>query len=254
MWSKNKLKWVRSLSSKKGRMTTGTFLAEGPKVVEELANRFSCRLLAAVPEYLDGRGARIHAEERAVLTLDELEQASALKSPQEVLAVFDLPSMMPPPIPSADHLMIALDHVQDPGNLGTIIRLADWFGIEHVVCSFDTADAYAPKVVQATMGALSRVSVHYVALPDFLSECSQKIPVYATSLQGTDIYSTPITKGGIIVMGNEGNGISNEVRQHVTQNLFIPSYPPSRPTVESLNVAVATAIVCAEFRSRLTNS
>jgi TrmH family RNA methyltransferase len=145
-------------------------------------------------------------------------------------------------------LSLALDTVQDPGNLGTIIRIADWFGIEHVLCSKETVEVYNPKVVQATMGALARVSVHYVDLVEVLKETS--LPVYGTFLEGEDIYGEALSAEGVIVMGNEGNGVSEEVKKLVSRKLYIPNFPKGRETSESLNVAVATAITCAEFRRR----
>ena len=152
-------------------------------------------------------------------------------------------------IPSRQ-LVLALDGVQDPGNVGTILRVADWFGIEHVFCSPDTADAFAPKTVQATMGALSRVHVHYLELPEFLAALPDGVPVFGTFLDGDDMYACPVSPHGVIVMGSEGNGISSAVEHHVNSRLFIPSWPSGRMTSESLNVAIATAVVCAEFRRR----
>ena len=146
----------------------------------------------------------------------------------------------------SQQLVLALDTVQDPGNLGTIVRIADWYGIEHILCSPLCADLYNPKVVQATMGALARVEVHYVELEETFRHISG--PVYGTFLDGENIYGQELSSAGIIVMGNEGNGISPEIRKCVTHRLFLPSYPEGRTTSESLNVAVATAVVCAEFR------
>lgn len=144
-------------------------------------------------------------------------------------------------------LCLALDDIQDPGNLGTIIRLADWFGIEHIFCSPNTVDAYNPKTVQATMGGIARVKLHYTPLPELI--CALKgIPVYGTFLDGEDIYCQPLSSYGLIVMGNEGNGIGKEVEQLINRRLYIPNYPADRQTSESLNVAIATAVVCAEFR------
>ena len=146
--------------------------------------------------------------------------------------------------------MLALDDVQDPGNLGTIIRIADWFGIHHIICSTGTADAFSPKVVQATMGAIARVKIHYTDLPSYLSTLPKGTPVYGTFLEGDDIYTLPLSDHGIIVMGNEGNGISPATAKAVTDKLFIPNWPEGAKTSESLNVAVATAITCSEFRRR----
>ena len=150
----------------------------------------------------------------------------------------------------ASNLVIALDRVQDPGNLGTIMRIADWFGITDIICSLDTVDVYNPKVVQATMGAISRVKVHYLDLANLIKQ-NPNIPVYGTFLDGRNIYETSLTPHGIVVMGNEGQGISNEIGALIKRRLFIPSYPQERPTSESLNVGMATAITIAEFRRRM---
>ena len=148
------------------------------------------------------------------------------------------------------NLCLALDDVQNPGNLGTIIRLADWFGIEDVFCSLKTADVYNPKTVQATMGAMARVRVHYVDLFSLIDALPKDVPVYGTFLDGKYIYETELKQNGLIVMGNEGNGISDGVASLVTDRLYIPNFPPGRNTSESLNVAIATAVVCSEFRRR----
>jgi TrmH family RNA methyltransferase len=182
----------------------------------------------------------------------ELKSASLLQHPQQVLALFPLPQWDLPHVHAgAERLVLALDGVQDPGNLGTICRLADWFGIEDIICSAETADIFNPKAIQATMGAISRIRVHYTNLQDFLFQANRhSTPIYGTFLDGRNIYDRPLTPHGIIVMGNEGKGISREIETLVTDKLFIPSYPQDRPTTESLNVAVATAITCAEFRRR----
>ena len=145
-------------------------------------------------------------------------------------------------------LILALDGIQDAGNMGTIIRLADWFGISTIVCSPDTVDVYNPKVVQATMGALARVGVHYVDLVSFLP--TLQMPIYVTALDGQNIYTTSLTENGVIVMGNEGNGVSDAVKALATHSLLIPNFPVGSLTSESLNVGVAASIVCAEFRRR----
>ena len=142
---------------------------------------------------------------------------------------------------------LALDDVQDPGNLGTIIRLADWFGIEHIFCSPNTVDVYNPKTVQATMGGIARVKLHYISLPELIASL-EDIPVYGTFLDGENMYTQPLSAYGLIVMGNEGNGIGDEVKRLINRKLYIPNYPAERETSESLNVAIATAVVCAEFR------
>lgn len=250
MLSKAKIKYIRSLELKKNRKEEGVFVAEGPKLVGDLEGHFSCRLLVGLPEWLEAH-PHFRAQEVIPATPDELSRASLLKTPQEVMAVFEMPDDVAGEGVPCEELCLALDDVQDPGNLGTIIRLADWFGIRHIYCSLRTADAFGPKAVQATMGALARVRLHYVALPEWLRRLDGRVPVYGTFLDGADMYSQKLSARGVIVMGNEGNGISPEVERLVSHRLYIPSYPPGQETSESLNVAMATAIVCAEFRRRL---
>ena len=179
---------------------------------------------------------------------EELERASLLRTPQSVLAVMPIPKRILEIASIQDELVLALDGIQDPGNLGTILRVADWFGIRHVLCTEGTVDVYNPKCVQSCMGALARVEVHYCNLPEVLKRV--KVPVYGTFLNGTDIYKEEISPNGIIIMGNEGNGISKEVEGFVSSRLYVPNFPSGSLTTESLNVAVATGIVCAEFRRR----
>ena len=178
----------------------------------------------------------------------ELERASLLRTPQSVLAVMPIPERRLDISSLQKKLVIALDSVQDPGNLGTILRIADWFGIHEVLCSEGTADVYNPKCVQSCMGALARVKVFYCNLPEVLGQV--EMPVFGTFLDGTDIYNEELSGEGIIVMGNEGNGISQPVAKLVNRRLYVPNYPKGSLTTESLNVAVATGIVCAEFRRR----
>ena len=245
--SKNRIKYIRSLELKKNRKAEKVFLAEGHKLVGDLLGHFPCRLLAATAEWLK-QHPHPAADEVAEVTEEELVRASLLKAPQQVLAVFAQPEEhVDAATAIRNSLCLALDDVQDPGNLGTIIRLADWFGIEHIFCSPDTVDVYNPKVVQATMGALARVHVHYTPLPDLIRSLGDTA-VYGTFLDGKDLYTQPLTTNGLIVMGNEGNGISEEVERLVNRKLYIPNYPAERATSESLNVAIATAVVCAEFR------
>ena len=228
--SKAQVKLVRSLQQKKFRDELGLFVAEGDKCVEELCKRFEL-----VHLYREGENA----------SRTEIEQMSGLRTPQGTIGVFKKHTICDLKFDICD-LTLALDGIQDPGNLGTIIRTADWFGVRDIVCSLDTADCYNPKVVQATMGALARVRVHYVDLPKWLS--GQQCPIFGTLLDGKDMYETELPKEGIIVMGNEGNGISSAVRSIITHPIRIPSYPKNAETSESLNVAIATAVVLAEFR------
>ena len=240
MISKNQIKLIRSLEMKKNRKLNGLFVAEGPKVVGDLLQAgYHAKMLFATREYP-------HAE---LITADELHRISFLQHPQEVLAVFEIP-LNTMSAPAEHQLCLALDGVQNPGNLGTIIRIADWFGIEHVICSSDCADLYNPKVVQAAMGSLARVKVHYMDLPAFLRSLEPGTPIYGTLLDGDDLYETMLSTRGVIVMGNEGNGLSDEVRQLVTSRIKIPSFNTSGSSAESLNVGVATAVVCSEFKRR----
>lgn len=140
-----------------------------------------------------------------------------------------------------------MDDIQDPGNLGTIVRLADWFGIEHIICSQNTVDVYNPKTIQATMGDCAGKSTLYLS-PDFIRSLGEDIPVFGTFLNGKNMYEQPLTANGLIVMGNEGNGIGKEVETLINRKLYIPNYPQGKETSESLNVAIATAVICAEFR------
>ena len=235
MISKNQIKHVRQLAMKKYREQEGLFVAEGPKVVGDLLDAgFRPRQLFA----LDGWNSRGHAVQE--VTEEELRRVSFLQHPQQVLGLFEMPSTSDLR-PST--LTLSLDGVQDPGNLGTIIRIADWFGIDTIYCSEDTVDAWNPKVVQATMGSIARVHMVYTDLREVI--LSAQVPVYGTLLDGENIYTSPLTTEGIIVMGNEGNGISPEIRQLITHKLCIPKF---REGAESLNVAIATAITCSEFK------
>lgn len=249
MLSKNKIKYIRSLELKKNRKEEQVFVAEGHKLAGDLLGYFPCRLLIATSDWLKANRA-VTADEVIEVTQEELSRASLQKTPQEVLAVFAQPSYDLNPDVIKNSLCLALDDVQDPGNLGTIIRLADWFGIEHIFCSIGTADVYNPKTVQATMGALARVKVHYCSLPQLI-ESLVDTPVYGTFLNGNVIYTESLSAHGLIVMGNEGKGVSPEVEKLINKRLYIPNYPQERETSESLNVAIATAVVCSEFRRRL---
>lgn len=251
--TKNKIKYIQSLKNKKDRDIYGTFVAEGDKIVLDLLPKMKCQALHATTDFIEKNNlSAFHdIEELIEVSKSEIERVSFQKNPQQVIAVFyqRKPSYDKMQLPH--QLSLALDGIQDPGNMGTIIRLADWYGIENVFCSKDTVDIYNPKVVQATMGALSRVDVYYVDIVSFLQSVSKEMPVYGTFLDGEDMYKTELTQNGIIVMGNEGKGISPDVEKVVSHKLFIPNYPVGRSTSESLNVSVATAIICSEFRRLL---
>ena len=244
--TKAQVKLIRSLQLKKNRDAEHLFVAEGEKCVEEIRKRFELVYL-----FREGENA----------TRTEIEQMSSLRTPQGVIGVFRKPDSDSSAYSDSSDLILALDGVQDPGNLGTIIRTCDWFGVRRLICSRDTADCYNPKVVQATMGALSRVWVEYVDLPTWLEKIKNQKPeinIIGTLLDGRDLYDAPLTAINtspsqtapltIIIMGNEGNGISPSVRRLITDPVRIPSYPKNVETSESLNVSIATAIVLAEFR------
>lgn len=249
MLSHNDISTIRSLQQKKYRSQTGLFVAEGPKLVGDLSGHFKCRLIAATEEWFKANKA-FKAGRTECVTRRELEKASLLTAPQDVIACFEIPEYrLDLQAFATDSLVLALDGVQDPGNIGTIARIADWFGIRDVVCSKNTADIYNPKAVQATMGALARVRFHYADLEKELSALHGNIAVYGTFLDGRNIYKENRLDGnGIVIMGNEGNGISPGIERLVSRKLFIPNWPEGAETSESLNVAVATAVICAEFR------
>lgn len=249
MISKNKIKYIRSLELKKNRNKEGLFVAEGHKVVDDLLALRPAMLLVATKEWLQGK----HLNERTEVievTEEELRKVSFLQHPQQVLAIFEQDSQNDFNATEVDvtELSLALDGVQDPGNLGTIIRIADWFGITHIYCSQETADVYNPKVVQATMGSIARVSVRYGDLQAFIDNLPEGTPVYGTLLDGENIYQQELDNKGIIIMGNEGKGISPALAKKVNKRLLIPNFPEGRATADSLNVAIATAITCSEFR------
>lgn len=252
MLSKNRIKLIRSLERKKERMEHRLFVAEGPRLVDELLATCPPVYVAATRRWLDEHPRLKVLDVPGVWGIDEvtdeeLERASLLRSPQQVIALFPLPEGQASMAAVArEELCLVLDGVQDPGNVGTIVRLADWFGIAHVFCSHETCDIFSPKAVQATMGAVARVQVHYVDIIDELKRCDA--PIYVTHLHGTDLYQETLTPHGVIVMGNEGKGVSDAVSALANRRLLIPPFPADRLKVESLNVAIATAVVCSEFR------
>ncbi len=235
MISKADISLITSLAHKKYRDELGLFVVEGTKMVEEAQRSgFTIRQLVREDE----------------ATSAVMKKISSFKTPAPILAVVEQPKYTLDASAILTDVVLALDGVQDPGNLGTIIRLADWFGIKHIVCAHTTADCYNSKVVQATMGAIFRVKVHYTELAAFLEQAKKTVPVFGTTLDGVNIYDETLTTPSVLVMGSEGQGISPEVLQQLTAKLYIPSYPPGAAGSESLNVAVSTAIVCAEFRRK----
>lgn len=248
MLSKALQKRIASLENKKQRRESGLFVAEGSKTVLDLiaAGIVPEKVIATVNWLAENRlNVGIEVIE---VELEEMKRISFQQTPQGVMGIFRQPQYDTDTTIPQRELCLALDNVQDPGNLGTIIRIADWFGIENIFCSTGTADIYNPKTIQATMGAIGRVKVHYVDLPEMLASLKGKAPIYGTFLDGEVVYTKKLEKHGIIVMGNEGNGIGDECSRHITEKILIPSYPEGRATSESLNVSVATAIICNEFR------
>ncbi|MGV8963668.1 MAG: RNA methyltransferase [Candidatus Saccharimonadaceae bacterium] len=246
--SKNKISYIKSLKDKKHRNEYNTFVAEGSKLIFDLMQSAKCQLLV-LSEELNVNLHNLEAEEIIIATTAELKKASHLATAPDAIAVFYQIQHDISAIDYRHKLSLVLDAIQDPGNLGTIIRIADWFGIENIFCSDDTADVYNTKTVQATMGALCRVNVHYANIIDLITQNSNS-PIYGTFLNGDNIYRESLSSEGFIVMGNEGKGIRPEVEKLITHRLYIPNFSPNSTTSESLNVAVATAVVCSEFRRR----
>ncbi|MXN91880.1 RNA methyltransferase [Flavobacterium sp. Sd200] len=239
MVSKNQIKTITGLQQKKYRKEHKMFFAEGIKVVGELlSSSLELEHLFTTEDVFKN----VPSGKVTHISADELKKISALTTPQTCLALFSIPDEKPVP---ASGLIVALDDVRDPGNLGTIIRLCDWFGISHLVCSVQCVDVYNPKVVQATMGSLTRVNVVYTDLAEYLSQTS--LPVFGTFMDGKNIYKEILPESGIIVMGNEANGISAEIEKLSTQRIAIPRFGDLQQT-ESLNVATAAAIILSEFR------
>ncbi|WP_346067142.1 TrmH family RNA methyltransferase [Sphingobacterium siyangense] len=249
MLSKAQISLITSLQNKKYRKQHGLFIVEGIKsVMEFISSSYEVESIFYTDDANTKVGKISHNIKSHELTETEFQKISALKSPQGILALVKLPLQQK--IVSSDlknKFSLVLDDVQDPGNLGTIIRTAEWFGIEHIICSIGTVDAYNPKVVQATMGSLARLQIHYTDLTDFIPATGLK--VYGALLDGQSIYQTVWADEGLIVMGNEGNGISDEIIALIDQAVTIPRLGQA----ESLNVAVATTIFCSEIsRQKLT--
>lgn len=245
MITKAEIRLVRSLADKRARTETGLFVAEGAKLTGELrASPLRIRRIYALEGLFTGPDV-------TTVCGKEMERLSLLKTPGAALCVVEIPRRRFDPVRMRESLTLALDDIQNPGNLGTIIRLADWFGIGDIVCSESSADCFNPKAVQATMGAILRVRVHYRDLASYLhAERDAGVPVYGTFLEGENLYDAPLSPSGIILMGNEGKGVTPSCAAAVTRKLSIPPYPAGRHATESLNVAIATGIVCAEFRRR----
>ncbi|MGR5165640.1 RNA methyltransferase [Vibrio astriarenae] len=240
MISKNQLKMLRALGQKKQRKAHGLFLVEGEKnVLELLDTPLVVKQVFATVEFLQQHQGELAPYECIEASLDELTKASSLVSNNAAVAIVEIPQTA---TPKAEGLMIALDGVSDPGNLGTIIRIADWYGIKHIVASRDCADPYNPKTIRATMGSFGRVTVSLTDLPDYLQRAD--IPVYGAFLEGQSVHSTEFSSQGILLMGSESHGVRAEAEQYVTDKITIPAFGGA----ESLNVAMATGIILDNLR------
>ena len=263
MLLKNQLKFVTSLKQKKNREAQQLFIAEGTKVVAELLNSsIIVKQLFATSQFLGDKKID-RTTECFEIKASELERISLLTTPNEVLAICEIPNYELVTDELENKLTLVLDDIKDPGNLGTIIRIADWFGIEHIICSTETVETYNPKVVQATMGSIARVKIHRMDLPEFFKveglpagQAGSKLKVdsFGAVLNGENIYSKTLPANGLVVIGNESRGISEELLPHIKNKIGIPSfssYKPGGESAESLNAAIATAIICSEFRRRI---
>lgn len=241
MVSKNQKKLIKSLYQKKYRKQHGLFVAEGKKVIKEQleAGMKLHSIFTLDPNIFDTPSLYEYE-----ITEEELKQISFLTTPQIALAIFYIPETKKV---NPDHLILALDDVRDPGNLGTIIRLCDWFGIKDLICSDQTVDCYNPKVIQATMGSITRVNISYVNLKEFLIEQVSTLKVFGTFMDGNSIYKEKLPEQAVVVMGNEANGISKDIQDLIEHQITIPQFGSNKET-ESLNVATATAIILNEFR------
>ena len=256
MISKQKIELIRSLKDRKEREKAGLFAAEGSKLVFDLLKT----TLVPSELFITAEGLAAHQGQLDSLAVHqisdkEMERISQFKNPSTVLALFKIPAVDPVTIDSFQGLSLVLDGIQDPGNLGTIVRTADWFGISRLFCSTDCADVFNPKCVQSTMGALARVQVHYLSLAGLLEEAANhQIPVYGAYMDGENLFQTELSTNALLVMGSEGRGISPELEGCLTKKISIPSFPAGHKELESLNVAVSAAIICAEFRRRMNVS
>lgn len=250
MLSKARISVIRSLQQKKNRQESQAFIAEGSKLVLELlASSFNVEAVYATVDWLQRYGGKTgSAGESVAVTAEELGRISALSTASDVLAVVKIPARQNQLSGLNNRFVLALDGIRDPGNMGTIIRIADWFGIEDIICSPDSAEIWNPKVVQASMGSIIRVNVHEQELASFFSSLPKDVPVYGAFLNGSDIYKTRFAPGGVLVIGNESSGIRPETEKFITEKITIPSFALNGSGAESLNAAVATAIVCSEIR------
>lgn len=254
MISKTKTNFIISLQRKKVRDQEKLYVIEGDKIVNEyLMAKVNIKTLIALPEFIHSLSAEMmqYIGEIESASYEELKKVSTLKTPHNAIAVVPIPDYKINPDELFNGLTVALDFVQDPGNLGTIIRAAAWFGIKDIICSNDTVDVYNPKVIQSTMGAILNVRVHYCDLKDFLKKAiEQTIPVYGTHIEGKSVYSQTLGKSGIILLGNESKGISEQLLPYITERLMIPRFTTALHGIDSLNVSMAASVIFSEFARR----
>lgn len=252
--SKNKIQFIISLQRKKVRDEEGLFLIEGDKIVREyMQSDNRIRTLIAKPEFISGLPAKLtkKADEVIPVSYEELKKVSTLKTPHNAMAVVKIPEIILNPAAVLKNLCVALDFIQDPGNLGTIIRAAAWFGIKDIVCSETCVDVYNPKVIQATMGAILNINIHYTDLKVFLDDVLKTgIPVYGALLEGESVYSADLAKNGVILLGNESKGISEELLPLITDKIMIPKFTDAQTGIDSLNAGMAASIIFSEFARR----
>ncbi|MEI7829072.1 MAG: RNA methyltransferase [Prolixibacteraceae bacterium] len=253
MISRQKIEYIRSLTHKKGREQLGCFVAEGEKLVFDLLKtRLELMEIYCTSDGFSDHQRLFALDNFTILAEKEMKRISAFKNPSNVLALFRIPEAKKVARDTFEGINLILDGIQDPGNLGTIVRTADWFGISNIFCSNDCADIYNPKCVQSTMGALARVQVYYLDLSELLVQATDlKIPVYGTFMEGENFYNTELEEKALIIFGSEGKGISSDLKKFLTKKISIPTYPAGSSELESLNVAISAAIVCAEFRRRI---
>jgi TrmH family RNA methyltransferase len=257
MVSKNTIKLIKSLALKKIRIKENLFLVEGDKNVSEvLASDFGIIKLYATNPFLENNKSLLYKANQIVeVTQQDINQASLLKNPQNSIALCALPETKNLPDSIDSDLWIYLDDIQDPGNLGTIIRICDWFGIEYLFCSSKTADIFNPKVIQASMGSFCRIQVYYTPFEPLTKlAINSGLPILGAFLDGENIYEMKLPLKALLVMGNEGNGISAEIENIIEQRIKIHAFNQNPASAESLNVSVATAIICAEFKRQKTFS
>jgi len=254
MLSKNKIKFITALQKKKNREEEKLFVIEGDKLVREFLNaNIRLKILVAKPEFINSLTSDklSLSDETESVSFGELRQLSSLKTPHNALAVVEKAEPGFDQSRIFQQLSVALDGVQDPGNLGTIIRAAAWFGISHIVCSNDSVDVHNPKVIQATMGAILHVQIYYADLLEYLAGARKKsIRVFGTMLEGESVYSNELADKGIILLGNESKGISPDLIPFISDRIYIPGTGSSKPGIDSLNVGMAASIVFSEFSRR----